>query len=158
MGNDIRLPDLPPSGEGGSMLVEFGLGRDESDRLWRMVLAMAVRDRALSVHYRPWRPPDGELCYLVSGVCYQLVPPPPALARQVAAAAGALVCGSRLGAATRRWLGWPLRAGGRVRLVGEYGVSEWAGVVWEIGSLPGAVGPLAGVDWYRLDPFPAAAS
>ena len=147
MGKPVPLPDLPT--DDGLMLVEFGRDWDELCRMWRMVLAMAVRDGASSVHYHPWRA-DGHLSYLVAGVRYEMVPPHPELAHRVAAAAGALVCGSRLGAMSRRWLGWPSRAGGRVRLTGQSGESEWAGVVW-------AVGPLAGVEWFRLDPAPTEA-
>ena len=141
MGKPVQLPDLPTGDE--LMLVEFGLGWAELCRLWRMVLAMAVRDGASSVHYHPWRA-DGHLSYVVAGVRHALVPPPPELAHRVAAAAGALACGSRLGAAARRWLGWPHRAAGRIRLIGVSGESVWAGVVWSAGSL-------IGVEWYRLD-------
>jgi hypothetical protein len=155
MGRLVQLPDLlTPTSEGDPLLVEFGLNWAEFGRMWRMILAMAVRDGASSVHYHPWRPPDGHMCYLISGVRHQLVPPPPAHAYRVAAAAGALMCGSWLGAVSRRWLGWPLRTSGRVSLTGGLGTSEWAGVVWVVGSLVGVVGPLAGVEWYRLDPAP----
>jgi hypothetical protein len=123
VGKPVPLLDLPT--DDGQTSVEFGLDWGELCRLWRMVLAMAVRDGAASVHYHPWRA-DGHLSYLVSGVRYELVPPPPALARRIAAVAGALACGSRLGAVMRRWLGWPIRTSGRVRLIGKTGESEWA--------------------------------
>jgi hypothetical protein len=140
----VQLPDLSAlMSENGGEMVEFGSGWAELCRMWRMVMAMAVRDGASSVHYHPWRA-DGRLSYIVSGIRYELVPPPPAFAPRLIAGAGALICGSWLGAASRRWFGRPLRAEGRVRLVSGLAASDWAGVVWSIGSH-------AGVEWYRLD-------
>jgi hypothetical protein len=144
----VQLPDLSTlmTQDAGRLLVEFGAGSDWAalGRMWRMALAMAVRDGASSVHYHPWRA-DGHLSYIVSRTRYVLVQPPQELARRAAAAAGALACGGRLKTALRRWLGWPLRAAGNVRLVTGVATSDWAGVVWSVGSL-------CGVEWYRLDP------
>ena len=145
MGKPVRLPDLPaPAAADDPQLVEFGFAWADLCRLWELLLALAVRDGASSVHYHPWRA-DGHLSYVVAGARYAMVPPPPELARRVALAAGALACGTRLGAACRRWLGRPVRASGVVRLEGPAGPSEWAGVVWSAGSR-------VGVEWYRLDP------
>ncbi len=139
----VQLPDLPSA---EPWFVEFGYEWAELCRMWRMILAMAVRDGAASVHYHPWRA-DGHLSYLVAGVRYELIPPPPWIARRVSAAAGTIICGNRVGAASRRWLGWPLQAAGQVRLAVGSDVSEWTGVVWSVGSL-------TGVEWYRLTNAP----
>jgi hypothetical protein len=140
----IQLPPLPPPNpDDGPTLVEFGLDWDSVCLMWRMLLALAVREGAESMHYHPWRA-DGRLSYIVAGVRHVLNPPPPKLAGRVAAAAGALACGNWAGAVSRRLLGWPVRASGRVRFAGEHGPSEWAGVVW-------ADRQVVGVEWYRLD-------
>jgi hypothetical protein len=145
VGYPVQLPDLTViDSTDGQLLVEFGLDWAEFGRFWRMVLAMAVRDRAASVYYHPWLA-GWNLSYLVAGRLHALHPPPPEVARQVAAAAGALMCGSWLGAASRRWLGWPIRTMGQVQLIAASGSSEWAGVVWSVEKT-------IGVEWYRLDP------
>ncbi|MBN9517284.1 hypothetical protein J0H58_02010 [bacterium] len=135
MSKTLQLPDL----EREPNSIEFS----ECDRLWRMVLAMAVRDGASSAHYHPWRA-NGPLSYVVAGIRYELIPPPPTLARQLAEAVAALAGGNRLIATLRRWFGRPPRASGRVRLIGPDGLTNWAGVVWSAG---GALG----VEWYRVE-------
>lgn len=145
----VQLPVLSrPRNDNDPMLVEFGLDWDSSCRIWRMILAMAVRDAATAVQYHPWRP-DGHLAYVRAGVRHSLVPPPPELARQVMAAAGSLICGTWFGRVSWRLFRCPLRASGRVMLAGEYGLSEWAGVVW-------SAGPAFGADWYLLDEMAAS--
>jgi hypothetical protein len=123
------------------MLAEFGLDRAEVARMWRMLLAMAVRDSAASVHWHPWRAGNA-LAYVVAGVRYSLVRPPPALDPLVAAAGRELVAPSWVRSAVGRWLGWPVA--GRFRCEGEYGVSEWCGVWWRAGGV-------CGVELHRLD-------
>jgi hypothetical protein len=141
----LQLPELPqPCPDDARLLIEFGLDWPEHIRLWKMLLAMAVRDKATSLHYHPWRS-DGHLSYIVEWQRYELVPPPFNLSRRLALAAGAMMCGNRLTAASRRWVGWPLRASGRLRCASTFGTSDWAGVVWSVGSL-------IGVEWYRLQP------
>ena len=80
-------PPKPPSADGNGdpagdddMLVEFTDGspaelRAGYRKLWGMVLLMAVRDRAASVHYHPWRG-AGALSYVVDNTRYEMVPPP----------------------------------------------------------------------------------
>lgn len=137
----VVVPDLPPYGADCS--VQFGFGWEDASHLWELVLTMSVRDAATSLHYHPWKS-SGELWYVVDRVRYALVPPAPEMARRLALAAGAMLCGG-FGAAVRQRLGRPLRAGGRVRVLSEFGDAEFAGVVW-------AVGGVFGVEWHRLDP------
>lgn len=46
---------------------------------WGQAFLVAIRDRASSLHYHPWRT-DGGLAYVVRNVRYPLVPPPAELA------------------------------------------------------------------------------
>jgi hypothetical protein len=119
------------------MMVEFGLDQAEVARMLRLVLAMAVRDGAVSVHWHPWRAADA-LAYVVGGVRYSMVRPPPELDGVVSAAARALAGGWVVG----RWLG--LSAAGRFRCVGAVGPSEWCGAWWRAGGVCGA-------EFHRMD-------
>ena len=123
--------------------VEYGPEKSDLDRIWRMILAMAIRDSAEAVHYHPWGP-TYTLSYIVSGTHYGLVPLDPDATDRLISVAGELICGNRLGRLSRCWFGWPVRASGRVTLTGSFGKCDWAGVVWSVGSH-------SGVDWYRLD-------
>ncbi len=99
----VHLPDLPRPG--GPMLVEFGLDRGEVARMWRLIVAMAVRDGAVSVHWHPWRAADA-LAYVVGGVRHSLVRPPVALDSVVSAAARELITGGGMWSDLGRRLGW----------------------------------------------------
>ncbi len=138
----VQLPPLPRAVvPGDRLLVEFGLGRPEVARMWRMVLAMAVRDGAVSVHWHPWRAADA-LGYVVAGVRYSLARPPAALDGLVSGVARELVAPGRVRSAVGRWLG--LSAAGRFRCESEYGPSEWCGAWWGTGGVCGA-------ELHRLD-------
>ncbi len=140
----LQLPDFPnTTSDSDPVLVKLGFDWADLVRLWQMILALAIRDGAASLHYHPWRT-DGHLSYIVDGVRYEMIPPPPELARQVATAAGSLICGNRVGAACRRWLGWPVTTVDRVQVVFRGTTTEWAGVVWSAGGV-------VGVEWFRTD-------
>jgi hypothetical protein len=139
----LLLPTLPPADADGEQLAEFELCWDDALRLWKMVLAMSVRDAASSLHYHPWKP-SGGLWYVVKRVRWALVPPPNVMARPLALAAGSLLSG-RVGAVLRRRFGWPLRTSGWLRVDSEFGPATFAGVVWETGGV-------FGVEWHRLEP------
>ncbi|MFO0822236.1 MAG: hypothetical protein U0792_03820 [Gemmataceae bacterium] len=49
-------------------------------KLWAMLILMAIRDKASSLHYHPWRK-DGVLAYVVENTRYEMVPPPAKLAQ-----------------------------------------------------------------------------
>jgi len=49
--------------------------REAYRKLWAAVLMMALRDKAASVHYHPWRD-GGALAYICENVRYEMVPPP----------------------------------------------------------------------------------
>jgi hypothetical protein len=72
-------PATRPSGANGALLINFGETvalPSEIRKLWGAVLTMAVRDRATSVHYHPWRT-DGRLTYVIEGrQRYEFIPPP----------------------------------------------------------------------------------
>jgi hypothetical protein len=55
-------------------------------KLWGLVLLMAIRDRATSVHYHPWRG-DSSLAEIVDNIRYEMVPPPPECAEELMSAA-----------------------------------------------------------------------
>jgi hypothetical protein len=123
------------------MLVEFGLDRGEVARMWRLIVAMAVRDGAVSVHWHPWRAADA-LAYVVGGVRHSLGRPPVVLDPVVSAATRELITGGGMWSALGRRLGWP--AAGRFGCTGAGGPSEWCGVLWSAGGVCGA-------DLHRLD-------
>jgi hypothetical protein len=111
--------------------------------IWRQVLEIAVRDRASSVHYHPWCN-GSPLTYIVAGTRYEIVPPLDYLSRTLVLAAGAMLARTRAGVWSRRFLGWPIRASGLLRLSDNGRVTEWAGIVW-------AIRGLSGVEWNRVD-------
>jgi hypothetical protein len=139
----LQLPEIQQKPDGTWPRVEFGLGWHDFVRMWQMILFMAVRDKAESIHYHPWRT-DGRLSYIIKQSRHALHPPPESMCWRVAAAAGAMLCGNRLSAATRRWLGWPVGTSGRIRCTCSHGPSIWAGAVWSSGLF-------LGVEWYRID-------
>jgi hypothetical protein len=110
--------------------------------IWRRVLAVAVRDRASSVHYHPWH--GQPLTYIVACKRYEMVPPPDWHRRTLVLAAGAMVAQTWVGAWSRRFLGWPIRASGLLRLPDKGRVTEWAGIVWSVRGR-------SGVEWNRVD-------
>src|SRR5689334_15997838 len=69
---DDLMRDVPPEGD-----VRKDLSNDPGvlARRWYMILLMAIRDHATSVHYHPWRE-DGGLAYVKDGVHHLLVPSP----------------------------------------------------------------------------------
>ena len=110
-------------------------------RFWGMVMLMATRDHAQSVHYHPWRA-DGGLAYVVHMVWYAMVSPEPELAGPVLAAARDLFV-------RPAWGGWLRRRGGvqcgsvELEVVGNRFL--WDAVAWSSGGR-------AGVDLYRVSP------
>ncbi|MGL6076230.1 MAG: KOW motif-containing protein [Fimbriiglobus sp.] len=122
--------------------VEFGFEWSDALLFWKVMLAITVRDKAMSFHFHPWKS-SGELWYVIERERIGLTPPAPEMARMLALAAGALLTGS-LGGLIRRRLNWPIRAGGQLWTDGEFGPAVFTGVVW-------AEGGIFGVDWHRLD-------
>ena len=113
--NDLLADDAGPGG-----------------RLWAFLLLMAIRDKASSVHYHPWRA-DGPLSYIVDNVRHTLEPPHAEHAEMVVAAARSLI-------APHRWLFADRRTtlGGSFALQFE-GISvEWDVVCWSSGTRMGA--------------------
>ncbi len=136
----VELPAFPPPDE--PMAIELGGGdRAEFRRLWRMVLAMAVRDRASSVYWHPWQEGDA-LSYVVAGIRYVLVRPPAEPDSLTLAAARELIGGGRVWSVIAGWLRSPVA--GRFTCEGEHGRSEWCGVWWQAGGVCGA-------EFHRLD-------
>jgi hypothetical protein len=147
----INLPHLPADGH-----MEFGEDPDGFDRFWGLILSMAVRDRAISVHWHPWRAEDA-LGYIVDGTRYSLLMRPSAeFDCCISAAARDLVAPRELHSFARRsrylgphirvLFGWWLRrsVAGRFRCISEYGPTEWAGVWWHVDGQ-------AGAEFHRLD-------
>lgn len=108
-------------------------------KLWGMVLLMAVRDRATSVHYHPWRE-YGALSYVVDYVWYRLVPPACEFAGRIIEVARELFTPAG---------GWFRRSGPACAAV-ELDVwgnrYVWDAVVW-------SSGPRAGVELFRVTPL-----
>ncbi len=146
----VQLPDLVIEfGESGLVEFEDHVTWNNSYLMWRLVLAMAMRDGASSVHYHPWRS-DGHMSYIVAGTRYEILEPPPKFAAMLAEVAESLASASWFGRIARGWRGRTHLTAGKVRLNAVTGESDWAVVVWTIDAQ-------CGVEWYRLDPtiFPA---
>jgi hypothetical protein len=137
----------PPSdaAEGDELLIPLSDDPAVLGKLWGMVLLLAVRDHAASVHYHPWRADDG-LAYVVQGVRYALVPPPAELAGPVVAVARSLFTRRGRG----RWLGRGSSgpACGPVELDVWGHVFVWDAVVWSSGGREG-------VELFRIAPAAA---
>ena len=114
--------------------------------LWCMVLLMASRDHATSIHYHPWRE-DGGLAYIVADARHVLKPPPAELAGPFLASArtllpnrpgaGSLICPCRFTAIGAACSTVKLDVCGDVFL--------WEAVVW-------SSGPRSGVELFRVSP------
>ena len=110
--------------------------------IWNLVLEMAIRDRASSIHYHPWN--VGSLAYVVDDKRYEMVPPPADISRTFVLAAGSMLAKTRAEVWSRRFLGWPIRASGLLRFPCDGRVTEWFGIVWKVHSF-------TGVEWNRVD-------
>lgn len=149
----LHLPELPAGSDeplDPAFVAAWSEGTACWPASWPIVLAMAVRDGATEVHYRPWRADSGgdALSYLAGGTRYGLVPPDAGSGRQLLAAARRLAAP---GLVARLWASVAGNAVGRVRLVAASGASEWCVVCRGRGRL-------AGVDLLRLSPVPAPSS
>jgi hypothetical protein len=144
MANVIQLPTLPPGQLDPAMAAD-----STADLFWRLVLAYAVRDEAVSVHYHPWRArPDGEgTLYCVIWDTRVDMAPPEVDAWWI----DRLLAGARRLAVTGplgRLRAWATGgAVGCIRVIAESAASDWCVVVW-------GRGPLAGVEFFRLSPQP----
>jgi hypothetical protein len=145
---------LPAAGEAGapdsSGAVELTTDRAGAEQVWRLILALAVRDDAASVCFHSWR--TDPLACLVGDRRYVFDPPPADLVRELLPAARALLGAEALPSFD------PLAAAGsqgagaeRVRLESPDGSSEWVGVWWSAGGA-------AGVEFHRLPPAQLTAS
>ena len=77
----IGFRDSPPASD-DDLVVELTDDPAVLGKMWGMILLLAVRDNATSVHYHPWRE-DGGLPYIVANVRHVLVPPPAELSEAV---------------------------------------------------------------------------
>jgi hypothetical protein len=112
-------------------------------KLWGMVLLMAVRDRATSVHYHPWRT-DGRLTYVVEGwQRYELIPPSDEHAEVMIGTARAVFTPTGLLA---RLFGHRRTSCGTVRLEVGGNPIVWDAVVWSNGER-------SGVELIRVTPL-----
>lgn len=133
-GQEVRVPDDS---------IELSAEPAPLRKLWGLVLLLAVRDRASSVHYHPWRI-DGELAYVVGNVRYVMVPPPPSLAGPILDTARSLIVPRRgfLGRLVRRDRG-PVCGSLALDVWGNhYG---WEVVIWSSGGRSGA-------EFFRVSP------
>jgi hypothetical protein len=135
----VRMEDLtgfrgpaPPTDE--DMVVPLSDDPAALAKLWGLVLLLAIRDGATSIHYHPWRA-DGGLAYVVANVRYAMVPPPADLAEpMVAVARSVFAGGGRSGPACSTM---EVDVWGNVYL--------WDAVVWSSAAR-------AGVDLFRIAP------
>lgn len=140
--------DEPPD---PAFVADLYAGRAHFAWCWQELLAMAVRDGAVSVHYHPWRTNavrDDTLAYIAGGARYGLVPPTEEAGAELLASARRLAAPGLFG---RLWTWAAGGAVGRIRAVTASSESEWCVVCWGRGRL-------AGVDFLRLSPVPAAAA
>lgn len=113
-------------------------------RTWGMLLLLAVRDRAASVHYHPWRE-YGSLAYIVDNVRYEMVPPPFELAGRMIDTARAIFIPAAPGGGWFRRSGPPGPACAAVELDLWGNRYLWDAVIW-------SSGPRAGVELFRIAP------
>lgn len=149
---DLIGPLRPASeikdGEDDDMLVVFS-SNDPAEldagfrKLWGMVLLMAVRDRATSVQYHPWRG-AGALSYVVDNVRYEMVPPPTEYA--VTAADAARSAFTESAGFFARLLGRDRASCGTVRLNVGGNPIVWDAVWWSSGER-------SGVELFRVTPL-----
>jgi hypothetical protein len=148
VGELAGFPDAPSAGD-DDMVVQLSDDSAALGKLWGMVLLVAVRDHASSIHYHPWRE-DGGLSVVVANVRYVMVPPPPHLVGPLIAVARSLF--TRPGRS-----GWFSRGagGGPVCKTVELDVwghtSVWDAIVWSSGER-------SGVELFRIEPTVAEQS
>lgn len=109
-------------------------------RLWGMLMLMAVRDRALSVHYHPWRE-RGQLSYVVDNVRYEMLAPGFEWSGRMIEVARELFTPAGGG-----WFRRPGPACAAVELDVWGNRYVWDAVVW-------SSGPRAGVELFRVTPL-----
>jgi len=140
--------DALPTGAHGELLVDFSdtsvAPAVRARQFWWLVLLLALRDGARSLHYHPWRE-FGPLSYIVGPTRCELVAPPAAF-------------GPVLLATARELFGPPARL--RERLFGRAATvcseievqvcgaaCRWDAVLW-------SSGPRSGVELFRVVPSP----
>lgn len=144
----VRIEDLIPSFT-GLEAVEAGAPDMEWEdprgpkQFWGMVLLLAVRDGASSLHLHPWRPDRG-MTYIVSGVQYEMVPPPSDHGIPLVQSARCLFM--RNSSWLRRLLR-PAEVSTAASFVLDVwgNLYEWDVVYWDTGAR-------MGVDFYRANP------
>lgn len=150
---EVRVDDLiaAPSPSSDGTVVESADGPTELSRLWCMVLLIAIRDHATSIHYHPWRE-DGGLAYVVGGVRCALESPPANLAGSFLAVARSLFSEPITnGLPDRlRWSSGADAACASFKLDVRGDVFLWDAVVWSSGER-------SGVELFRVSPFVAQA-
>lgn len=137
MAMTLHLPELPTIVDIDKLIsdVSFLEKLESSKQKWTlaMLLAMAVRDGASSVHYHPWRSGE-ELWYVAQGQRFTLLTPDSESCTALLYDAKQLVANG-LVARLSAWMSGC--AYGQVRLVNETGESQWGVVYWSRGQLAG---------------------
>ncbi|QJW95130.1 hypothetical protein [Frigoriglobus tundricola] len=119
----------------------------EIQKLWGLVLLMAERDRATSVHYHPWRS-DGRLIYIVEGLRYELVPPPDEHAAAIIETARSVFTAPPAVGLLSRFVG---RAPERA-VCSTFSFEAWdRAVLWDV--VCWSNGERAGVELFRVTPL-----
>ena len=121
----IGFRDSQPASD-DDMFVELTDDPAVLGKMWGMILLLAIRDHATSVHYHPWRE-DGGLAYVVANVRHVLVPPPAELSGAVIAAARSVFTPAARGGLLAR-LGWRRRAHQSLLVRGTGRVGQCVGV------------------------------
>ena len=146
----IGFCDSPPASDDDmvvdAMVVELTDDPAALGKMWGMILLLAVRDNATSVHYHPWRE-DGVLAYIVANVRHVLVPPPAELSEAVVAVARSLFTEPVQGGLLARLCGRTVSglSCGSVDFDVCGNVLVWDAVVWSSGER-------AGVELFRVAP------
>lgn len=143
----MELIGPPAPGEDDDMLVVFSPEAPQVElsagfrKLWGMVLCMAVRDQATSIHYHPWQA-DWSLTYVCECKRYAMVPPPDEYAAGIVAEARAAF--TRPPGFFARLFGRDPVACGTLRLI------VGAPVLWDV--VCWSTGPRFGVDFFLVTP------
>jgi hypothetical protein len=141
MATVVRLAELTgirdsSAATDGDMCVELTDDPAVLGKMWGLVLLLALRDSATSVHYHPWRA-DGGLAYVIANVRYAMIPPPTELAGSVVAVARSLFTGSGRGGSGAACSSVELDVWGAAFV--------WDAVVW-------CSGERTGVELFRVAP------
>jgi hypothetical protein len=122
--------------------------KEDADRLWRMIVAMGIRDHASSIHYQPYAFGHA-LYYIVDWVQYGLVTPPEEFAKTLVESIKMALTKAQ-GNSFTKMLKRLIRSRvvhATIDFVAEQETTTWDVVAWSGNDSSGAA-------FYRVSPIP----